>query len=200
MCERHSSIHSHVKDDGDEKLLRLITTHEQQQESVSINTVNEASETLDSTDKKESETEPLLDEIMVAPQGSLNQSIKSYLPLYKNSTEPTPIPLSERSTVPPLSQAGSNFGIIITTPLMSITIEEYFLGGWPSAFYVFGMLSCLWFTGWCRFGYNSPDQHPLGIGAFDGVAYCILFNDEEQPGNRTSEARERNDSIASRDT
>ncbi|CAF3327074.1 unnamed protein product [Rotaria socialis] len=70
------------------------------------------------------------------------------------------IPLSERSTVPPLSQAGSNFGIIITTPLMSITIEEYFLGGWPSAFYVFGMLSCLWFTGWCRFGYNSPDQHP----------------------------------------
>ncbi|CAF3179702.1 unnamed protein product [Rotaria socialis] len=65
MCERHSSIHSHVKDDGDEKLLRLITTHEQQQESVSINTVNEASETLDSTDKKESETEPLLDEIMV---------------------------------------------------------------------------------------------------------------------------------------
>ncbi|CAF3016373.1 unnamed protein product [Rotaria socialis] len=134
MCERHSSIHSHVKDDGDEKLLRLITTHEQQQESVSINTVNEASETLDSTDKKESETEPLLDEIM--------------------------IPLSERSTVPPLSQAGSNFGIIITTPLMSITIEEYFLGGWPSAFYVFGMLSCLWFTGWCRFGYNSPDQHP----------------------------------------
>ncbi|CAF4219294.1 unnamed protein product [Rotaria magnacalcarata] len=232
MCERHSSIHSHAKDDGNEKLLTLITTQEQQQESVSINTMNEVFETIDSTDKKESETEPLLDEIIstlpvtsnikcanvparyviaiyavlgffclysmrvnlsvaivatVAPQSFLNQSTKSCLPLYKNSTEHPPIyggciftagiltllaplatrtcvglfianriltgivtgpgspsaaiPLSERSTVPPISQAGSNFGTIITTTLMS-------------------MLSCLWFIGWRRFGYNSPDQHP----------------------------------------
>jgi hypothetical protein len=23
-----------------------------------------------------------------------------------------------------------------------------------------GILSCLWFIGWCFFGFNSPDQHP----------------------------------------
>ncbi|CAF0889221.1 unnamed protein product [Adineta steineri] len=39
-------------------------------------------------------------------------------------------------------------------------IEDNFLGGWPSAFYVFGVISCLWFVGWCFFGFNSPDQHP----------------------------------------
>ena len=36
-----------------------------------------------------------------------------------------------------------------------------------------------------------------GIGAFGGIFYCLLFNGEEQPWNRTAEARERNDSIAS---
>ena len=64
MFERHSSIHSDVKDGGGEKLSALITTREQQQESISINTVNEAFETIDSTDEKESEIEPLLDEII----------------------------------------------------------------------------------------------------------------------------------------
>lgn len=55
-------------------------------------------------------------------------------------------------------------------------IERNFLGGWPSAFYVFGnlltveslvfngtlsgVLSCVWFIGWCFFGFNSPDEHP----------------------------------------
>jgi len=50
------------------------------------------------------------------------------------------IPPSERSTIPPAAQTGSNFGIILSTPLISIMIEESFLGGWPSAFYVFGKI------------------------------------------------------------
>ncbi|CAF1327020.1 unnamed protein product [Adineta ricciae] len=70
------------------------------------------------------------------------------------------IPPSERSTIPPASQSGANFGIIISTPLISIMIERNFLGGWPSAFYAFGVLSCVWFIGWCFFGFNSPDEHP----------------------------------------
>ncbi|CAF4039562.1 unnamed protein product [Adineta steineri] len=70
------------------------------------------------------------------------------------------IPASERSTIPPASQTGANFGIILSTPLISYMIEDNFLGGWPSAFYVFGVISCLWFVGWCFFGFNSPDQHP----------------------------------------
>ncbi|CAF4114584.1 unnamed protein product [Rotaria sordida] len=38
------------------------------------------------------------------------------------------------------------------------------------------------------------------IGALGCIAYCILFNGEEQPWNRTCEARERNESIVSIDT
>ncbi|CAF4727022.1 unnamed protein product [Rotaria sp. Silwood1] len=48
------------------------------------------------------------------------------------------IPPSERSTIPPVSQSGTNFGIIFTTPLVSFMNNSSFLGGWPSAFYVFG--------------------------------------------------------------
>jgi ACS family sodium-dependent inorganic phosphate cotransporter-like MFS transporter 5 len=70
------------------------------------------------------------------------------------------IPPAERSTVPPAAQTGTSMGIIFTTPLTSIMIGAGFLGGWPSAFYVFGVLSCLWFVMWCYFGYSSPDTHP----------------------------------------
>lgn len=59
-------------------------------------------------------------------------------------------------------------------------IEDKFLSGWPSAFYVFGkiniiydyrkfvlslynsagVISCIWFIGWAFFGFNSPNEHP----------------------------------------
>jgi hypothetical protein len=89
------------------------------------------------------------------------------------------IPPSERSTIPPAAQAGSNIGIVVTTPIVSIMIAQNFLGGWPSAFYVFGksflqksilnliniyflsgFLSCLWFIGWIFFAFSTPDEHP----------------------------------------
>lgn len=47
----------------------------------------------------------------------------------------------ERSTIPPASQTGTNLGIIFATPMVSLMSESGFLGGWPSAFYVFGMLT-----------------------------------------------------------
>ncbi len=50
------------------------------------------------------------------------------------------IPASERSTIPPAAQTGTSIGIIFTTPLASIMIGDGFLGGWPSAFYVFGKI------------------------------------------------------------
>ncbi|CAF0896316.1 unnamed protein product [Rotaria sordida] len=70
------------------------------------------------------------------------------------------IPASERSTVPPAAQVGTNMGIIFTTLLVSIMAQNGFLGGWPSAFYVFGILSCIWFICWCFFGFNAPNEHP----------------------------------------
>jgi hypothetical protein len=50
------------------------------------------------------------------------------------------VPPAERSTIPPAAQSGTNIGTIFTTPLVSIMIEGNFLGGWPSAFYVFGKI------------------------------------------------------------
>ncbi|CAF3044070.1 unnamed protein product [Rotaria sp. Silwood2] len=70
------------------------------------------------------------------------------------------VPTSERSTVPPAAQTGTSIGIIFTTPLVSIMTENGFIGGWPSAFYVFGIASCIWFICWCFFGFNSPNEHP----------------------------------------
>ena len=48
----------------------------------------------------------------------------------------------------------------MTTPLVSLLCESTFFGGWPSAFYLFGLLSCLWFIGWIFYAYNSPAEHP----------------------------------------
>ncbi|CAF1524391.1 unnamed protein product [Rotaria magnacalcarata] len=70
------------------------------------------------------------------------------------------IPTAERSRIPPAAQSGTSIGIIFTTPLVSIMSENGFIGGWPSAFYVFGIASCIWFIGWCFFSFNSPAEHP----------------------------------------
>lgn len=72
---------------------------------------------------------------------------------------------------------GKEIGIVVTTILVSQLCTSTFLGGWPSAFYVFGreslfhssvyvyfvrqgLLSCLWFIGWSFFAFNSPSEHP----------------------------------------
>ena len=48
----------------------------------------------------------------------------------------------------------------MTTPLAGYLCASDFLGGWPAAFYVFGVITCIWFVFWCFFAYNTPDQHP----------------------------------------
>ena len=35
-----------------------------------------------------------------------------------------------------------------------------FAGGWPSVFYVFGVVGCLWSGAWFLVGYSSPSAHP----------------------------------------
>ncbi|CAF1238810.1 unnamed protein product [Adineta ricciae] len=70
------------------------------------------------------------------------------------------IPPLERSIIPPIASTGKEIGIIVTTPLVSLLCESTFFGGWPSAFYIFGLLSCLWFIGWIFYAYNSPAEHP----------------------------------------
>lgn len=70
------------------------------------------------------------------------------------------VPPMERSVIPPIAHAGKEVGVIVTTPLAGLLCASSFLGGWPAAFYVFGVITCLWFACWCYFAYNSPSEHP----------------------------------------
>ncbi|CAF1302986.1 unnamed protein product [Adineta steineri] len=70
------------------------------------------------------------------------------------------VPPLERSIIPPIAHAGKEVGVVVTTPLAGILCASAFLGGWPSSFYVFGVITCIWFIFWCFFAYNSPSQHP----------------------------------------
>lgn len=70
------------------------------------------------------------------------------------------IPPLERSIIPPIASTGKEIGIVITTIVASQLCASTFLGGWPSAFYIFGILCCIWFVGWIFYGYNSPTEHP----------------------------------------
>ena len=42
----------------------------------------------------------------------------------------------------------------------TIIVGDTDLGGWPSVFYVFGLLGVLWFPVWCIYAYDSPEVHP----------------------------------------
>ncbi|CAF1419595.1 unnamed protein product [Rotaria magnacalcarata] len=70
------------------------------------------------------------------------------------------VPPLERSIIPPIAHAGKEVGVIITTPLAGILCASSFMGGWPSSFYVFGIITCVWFVFWCFFAYNNPSEHP----------------------------------------
>ena len=70
------------------------------------------------------------------------------------------VPQSERSTALAILAVGGNIGAIITLPLSGYLSEHGFAGGWPSVFYVFGSLGCLFFIPWMYFSHNTPIEHP----------------------------------------
>ena len=51
-------------------------------------------------------------------------------------------------------------GVIVGSVLAGILWDYGFAGGWPSVFYVFGMVGCVWFVCWCFLCYSSPYTHP----------------------------------------
>ncbi|XP_074641334.1 vesicular glutamate transporter 1-like [Tubulanus polymorphus] len=66
-------------------------------------------------------------------------------------------PPSERSRLTTISFAGVQIGSVATL-LVSGLFCEYF--GWPSIFYTFGGLSCVWCVCWYIIAYDSPEEHP----------------------------------------
>ncbi|XP_026838346.1 putative inorganic phosphate cotransporter isoform X2 [Drosophila erecta] len=70
------------------------------------------------------------------------------------------IPPLERNKFAAIVYAGSNIGTVISMPLAGWLCSLDFLGGWPSAFYIFGLLGILWFIAWMYLVYDKPSDHP----------------------------------------
>ena len=65
-----------------------------------------------------------------------------------------------RSIVVCIIYTGSDVGIIVGMFLTGVLCDHGFAGGWPSAFYVYGMVGCVWFVAWIFLCYNAPYTHP----------------------------------------
>lgn len=70
------------------------------------------------------------------------------------------IPQQERSASLAITSSGSHFGVIATMPAAAWLCEHGFSGGWPSVFYVFGMVGCAWFCFWAVLVFDRPESHP----------------------------------------
>ncbi|XP_064103173.1 putative inorganic phosphate cotransporter [Macrobrachium nipponense] len=70
------------------------------------------------------------------------------------------IPPLERSKMSAYVYAGAQFGTVVSLPICGLLCQSDFLGGWPSVFYVFGVLGLLWFIFWMLLISNTPESHP----------------------------------------
>ncbi|CAG7733200.1 unnamed protein product, partial [Allacma fusca] len=69
-------------------------------------------------------------------------------------------PPDERSKLGSIVYAGAQFGTAATMVSSGYLIDGGVFGGWPSVFYVMGVISLVWFVLWCFFMYDSPAVHP----------------------------------------
>ncbi|KAF2882063.1 hypothetical protein ILUMI_24111 [Ignelater luminosus] len=70
------------------------------------------------------------------------------------------IPPLERSKFAAYVYAGANFGTVISLPISGWLCGLEFMGGWPLAFYLFGLIGIVWFVFWVFFIYDTPSSHP----------------------------------------
>lgn len=70
------------------------------------------------------------------------------------------IPPNERSRMGAAVYAGAQFGTIISMPLSGLLAEYGFSGGWPSIFYVFGVVGTIWSIAFLWLVYEDPSVHP----------------------------------------
>ncbi|RWS09109.1 Sialin-like protein [Dinothrombium tinctorium] len=69
------------------------------------------------------------------------------------------VPSNERSTALASYLIGGYIGTIMTMPLSAYLCEHGFAGGWPSVFYVLGILGCVCLFGWLFLVYETPTEH-----------------------------------------
>ncbi|XP_064653129.1 sialin-like isoform X2 [Lineus longissimus] len=69
-------------------------------------------------------------------------------------------PPLERSFMVSLGFVGTEVGTVVAMPITGWLCEYGFDGGWPSAFYIFGSATCVWFLFWAVLVSSSPAEHP----------------------------------------
>ncbi|KAK7082382.1 hypothetical protein SK128_002996 [Halocaridina rubra] len=79
------------------------------------------------------------------------------------------VPPLERSKMTAFVNAGSQFGTIIALPICGLLCQSTFLGGWPSTFYVFGIVGVLWFLTWMYLKLSIPWRHIFTSMPFWGI-------------------------------
>ncbi|XP_019853503.1 PREDICTED: sialin-like [Amphimedon queenslandica] len=69
-------------------------------------------------------------------------------------------PPAERSRLITFVFAGQYVGNILSFPLTALLCKYGFAGGWPSAFYLCGIMGVIWFFFWLFLAFDSPSSHP----------------------------------------
>lgn len=71
------------------------------------------------------------------------------------------MPLRERSFALAFMDVGSTIGSIVAASLTGYLSEHGFAGGWPSSFYVSGIISAATCVIWVTCTYSIPEEHPF---------------------------------------
>ncbi|XP_055943016.1 sialin-like [Argiope bruennichi] len=69
-------------------------------------------------------------------------------------------PKFERSRISSIIALGIPIGNIIGSPISGYLSSSDLFGGWPSTFYLFGTIGCVWFLLWCILAFETPECHP----------------------------------------
>ena len=70
------------------------------------------------------------------------------------------LPKNERGLLSTFIYSGAQIGTVITMPLTGLMASSTALGGWASAFYLQGIVGCIWFASWMALVHETPSDHP----------------------------------------
>lgn len=70
------------------------------------------------------------------------------------------LPVGERTTGIALIHTGGYTGVVAGMVISGILAGSKIMGGWPSVFYFFGLLTVVWFVFWALLVSNRPEDHP----------------------------------------
>ncbi|KAL1420786.1 hypothetical protein MTO96_023826 [Rhipicephalus appendiculatus] len=70
------------------------------------------------------------------------------------------VPKAERTIISNIVFTGSFTGTVVAMTSTGVMSDSEVLGGWPSAFYLFGFTGCAWCILWFMMIHNRPVEHP----------------------------------------